>query len=80
MADDDGHEVARIVEQADEVRRRRPIKVADLNRVGEFKEQVAREVVDNWLPIAQVARVLSVSDTTFLQCRLLSGIARSPNR
>jgi hypothetical protein len=60
--------------------RQPPVACRDLNRVGEFKEQVARKVVDNWLPIAQVARVLSVSDTTFLQCRLLSGIARSPNR
>ena len=30
----------------------------------EFKEQAARKVVDNSLPIAQVARELSVNDTT----------------
>ena len=30
----------------------------------EFKEQAARKVVDNSLPIAQVARELGVNDTT----------------
>ena len=30
----------------------------------EFKEQAARKVVDNSLPIAQVARELDVNDTT----------------
>lgn len=30
----------------------------------EFKEQAARKVVDNSLPIAQVARDLGVNDTT----------------
>ena len=30
----------------------------------EFKEQAARKVVDNSLPIAQVARELEVNDTT----------------
>jgi transposase len=30
----------------------------------EFKEQAARRVVDNSLPIAQVARELGVNDTT----------------
>jgi transposase len=30
----------------------------------EFKEQAARRVVDNSLPIAQVARELEVNDTT----------------
>ena len=30
----------------------------------EFKEQAAREVVDNSLPIAQVAREIGVNDTT----------------
>ena len=30
----------------------------------EFKEQTARKVVDNSLPIAQVARELGVNDTT----------------
>jgi transposase len=30
----------------------------------EFKEQAARKVVDNSLPIAQVARELSINDTT----------------
>jgi transposase len=30
----------------------------------EFKEQAARQVVDNSLPIAQVARELGVNDTT----------------
>jgi transposase len=30
----------------------------------EFKEQAARKVVDNSLPIARVARELSVNDTT----------------
>ncbi len=30
----------------------------------EFKEQAAREVVDNALPIAQVARELNINDTT----------------
>jgi transposase len=30
----------------------------------EFKEQAARKVVDNSLPIAQVARELGINDTT----------------
>jgi transposase len=30
----------------------------------EFKEQAARKVIDNSLPIAQVARELGVNDTT----------------
>jgi transposase len=30
----------------------------------EFKEQAARKVVDNSLPIAQVARELDINDTT----------------
>jgi transposase-like protein len=30
----------------------------------EFKEQAARKVADNSLPIAQVARELSINDTT----------------
>jgi transposase len=30
----------------------------------EFKEQAARKVVDNSLPIAQVTRKLSINDTT----------------
>jgi len=30
----------------------------------EFKEQAARQVVDNSLPIAQVARELGINDTT----------------
>ncbi len=30
----------------------------------EFKEQAARKVVDNALPIAQVARELGINDTT----------------
>jgi transposase len=30
----------------------------------EFKEQAARKVVDNSLPIARVARELGVNDTT----------------
>jgi transposase-like protein len=30
----------------------------------EFKEQAARKVVDNSLPIAQVARELAINDTT----------------
>jgi transposase len=34
------------------------------NYTPEFKEQAARRVVDNSLPIAQVARELGVNDTT----------------
>ena len=30
----------------------------------EFKEQAAKKVIDNSLPIAQVARELGVNDTT----------------
>ena len=30
----------------------------------EFKEQAARKVVDNSLPIAEVARKLGINDTT----------------
>jgi transposase len=37
----------------------------------EFKEQAARKVVDNPLPIAQLARKLGVNGTTLGQCRLV---------
>jgi transposase-like protein len=41
----------------------------------EFKEQVARKVVDNSLPIARVARELGVNDTT-----LGSGLNRTARK
>jgi transposase len=46
----------------------------------EFKEQAARKVVDNSLPIAQVARELGVNDTTlgFWVKAYRKGIAGKP--
>jgi transposase len=43
----------------------------------EFKEQAARRVIDNSLPITQVARELGVNDTTLGQCRLVAALGRA---